>query len=412
VEFRRIPGLPPYVFTIIDGLKQEARRAGRDIVDLGFGNPDLPSPPIAVEKLTEAAHNPRNHRYSSSRGIPKLREAIAQRYVNQYGVKLDPDRNVIATIGAKEGFSHLMWVLLQPGDAALVPSPSYPIHIWGPYFAGADARQVRIGPVYNRDGGNGDGEDGDDESAADYVSNVMAAWEYGWPKPRVVVLSFPHNPTTATVEKADLQRLVDWARERDVVLVHDFAYADVSFDGWRPPSILECEGALDCAVELYSMTKSFSMAGWRMAFMLGNAEVVGALAKLKSYLDYGAFQPVQIAATVTLNEAENYPAEVNAVYQDRRDALCDGLARIGWEVSRPRGTMFVWARIPRAYRSVGSIEFATKLITDCDVAVSPGVGFGPDGDGHVRFALIENEHRIGQAVRQIRRGLPDLGELR
>ena len=237
----------------------------------------------------------------------------------------------------------------------------------------------------------------------------MEAWEYGWPKPRVVVLSFPHNPTTATVEKADLQRLVNWARERDVVLVHDFAYADVWFDGYRPPSILECDGALDCAVELYSMTKSFSMAGWRTAFLLGNAEVVGALAKLKSYLDYGSFQPVQIAATVTLNEAEHYPAEVNAVYQSRRDALCDGLARIGWEVSRPRGTMFVWARIPPAYRAVGSIEFAKLLVSGCDVAVSPGVGFGPDGDGHVRFALIENEHRIAQAVRQIRRGLPELG---
>jgi alanine-synthesizing transaminase len=394
MEFRRIPGLPPYVFTIIDGLKQDARRAGRDIVDLGFGNPDIPSPEIAVDKLAEAARNPRNHRYSSSRGIPKLRRAIADRYAEQYGVHLDPDANVLATIGAKEGFSHLMWVLLQPGDAALVPSPSYPIHIWGPYFAGADARQIPIGP----------GPDGDH----DYISGVMAAWGYGWPKPRVVVLSFPHNPTTATVEKADLQRLVDWARERDVVLVHDFAYADVSFDGWRPPSILECDGALDCAVELYSMTKSFSMAGWRVAFLLGNAEVVGALAKLKSYLDYGAFQPVQIAATVTLNEAAEYPAEVNAVYAGRRDALCDGLARIGWDVGRPRGTMFVWARIPEAYRKLGSIEFATRLVTECDVATSPGVGFGPDGDDFVRFALIENEQRVAQAVRQIRRGLPDL----
>jgi len=236
----------------------------------------------------------------------------------------------------------------------------------------------------------------------------MEAWEYGWPKPRVVVCSFPHNPTTSTVEKADLQRLVDWARERDVVVVHDFAYADVAFDGWRPPSILECDGALDCAVELYSMTKSFSMAGWRMAFLLGNAEVVAALAKLKSYLDYGAFQPVQIAATVTLNEASEYPAEVNAVYQGRRDALCDGLARIGWDVGRPRGTMFVWARIPEAYRKLGSIEFATRLVTECDVATSPGIGFGPDGDEFVRFALIENEQRVAQAVRQIRRGLPDL----
>jgi alanine-synthesizing transaminase len=397
MEFRRIPGLPPYVFTIIDSLKSEARRAGRDIVDLGFGNPDIPSPEIAVEKLAEAAHNSRNHRYSSSRGIPKLRLAIADRYRQQYGVELDPDTNVLATIGAKEGFSHLMWVLLQPGDAALVPSPSYPIHIWGPYFAGADARQIPIGPKAGEEG-----------TAHDYISGVMEAWEYGWPKPRVVVCSFPHNPTTTTVEKADLQRLVNWARERDVVIVHDFAYADVAFDGWRPPSILECDGALDCAVELYSMTKSFSMAGWRMAFLLGNAEVVAALAKLKSYLDYGAFQPVQIAATVTLNEASEYPTEVNEIYQGRRDALCDGLARIGWDVGRPRGTMFVWARIPEAYRKLGSIEFATRLVTDCDVATSPGVGFGPDGDEFVRFALIENEQRVAQAVRRIKRGLPEL----
>jgi alanine-synthesizing transaminase len=397
MEFRRIPGLPPYVFTIIDSLKSEARRGGRDIVDLGFGNPDIPSPQVAVDKLAEAARNPRNHRYSSSRGIPKLREAIATRYRTQYGVGLDPDRHVLATIGAKEGFSHLMWVLLQPGDAALVPSPSYPIHIWGPYFAGADARQIPIGPKSGPDGGT-----------HDYIAGVMNAWEYGWPKPRVVVCSFPHNPTTSTVEKADLQRLVDWALERDVVIVHDFAYADVAFDGWRPPSILECDGALECAVELYSMTKSFSMAGWRMAFLLGNAEVVAALAKLKSYLDYGAFQPVQIAATVTLNEASEYPAEVNTTYQARRDALCDGLARIGWDVGRPRGTMFVWARIPEQYRKLGSIEFATRLVTECDVATSPGIGFGPDGDEFVRFALIENEQRVAQAVRQIRRGLPDL----
>ncbi len=357
MEFRRIPGLPPYVFTIIDGLKKEARRAGRDIIDLGFGNPDIPSPQVAVDKLAEAAQNPRNHRYSASAGIPKLREAAAARYARLFGVTLDPQTQVLATIGAKEGFSHLMWVLLQPGDAALVPSPSYPIHIWGPYFAGADTRQVAVG------------------RGEDYIANVMQAWDYGWPKPRVVVLSFPHNPTTATVELADLQRLVDWARERDVVLVHDFAYADVAFDGWRPPSILQCEGALECAVELYSMTKSFSMAGWRVAFLLGNAEVVAALAKLKSYLDYGTFQPIQIAATVTMNEAGGYPDEVNAIYQSRRDALIDGLSRIGWEVPRPRGTMFAWAPIPPAYVSMGSIDFARLLVTDCDVAVSPGVGF-------------------------------------
>jgi alanine-synthesizing transaminase len=391
MEFRRIPGLPPYVFTIIDGLKQEARRAGRDVVDLGFGNPDLPSPPIAVEKLCEAAHNTRNHRYSASRGIPKLREAVADLYLRRFDVRLDPDTEVLSTIGAKEGFSHLMWVLLQAGDVALVPSPSYPIHIWGPYFAGADARQVAVG------------------TGEDYVTNVMEAWDFGWPKPRVVVLSFPHNPTTATIELPDLQRLVDWARERDVVLVHDFAYADVAFDGWLPPSILQCEGAKECAVELYSMTKSFSMAGWRVAFLVGNSEVVAALAKLKSYLDYGTFQPIQIAATVTLNEASDYPKEINAVYESRRNTLCDGLQRIGWDIERPRGTMFAWAPIPEPYRELGSIEFAKLIINECDVATSPGVGFGPGGDGFVRFALIENEQRILQAVRQLKRGLPKLG---
>ncbi|MBC7550394.1 MAG: aminotransferase class I/II-fold pyridoxal phosphate-dependent enzyme [Cellulomonas sp.] len=393
MEFRRIPGLPPYVFTIIDGIKLEARRAGRDVVDLGFGNPDLPSPAIAVEKLGEAARNPRNHRYSASRGIPKLRQAVADHYLRSFGVELDPDLEVLSTIGAKEGFSHLMWVLLQPGDAAIVPTPSYPIHIWGPYLAGADTRQVPIGG----------GTDG-----AGYVDRVMESWELGWPRPRVVVLSFPHNPTTTTVELADLQRLVDWARERDVVLVHDFAYADVSFDGWKPPSILQCVGAKEVAVELYSMTKSFSMAGWRVAFVVGRPDVVDALAKLKSYLDYGTFQPIQIAATVVLQEAGTYPTEVNAVYESRRNAMVDGLARIGWEVHRSRGTMFVWARIPEPYRDLGSIEFATHMVRQCDVAVSPGIGFGPGGDEYVRFALIENEQRIGQAVRGLRKGLTRL----
>ena len=390
MEFRRIPGLPPYVFTIIDGLKVDARRAGRDVIDLGFGNPDIPSPELAVDKLAEAAHNTRNHRYSASRGIPKLREAVADLYRRRFNVELDAETEIITTIGAKEGFSHLMWVLLQAGDAALVPSPSYPIHIWGPYFAGADVRQVPIG------------------GAHDYMQNVMDAWELGWPKPRVVVLSFPHNPTTTTVELADMQRLVDWARERDVVLVHDFAYAETAFDGYVPPSILQAEGGRECAVELYSMTKSFSMAGWRMAFLVGNREVVQALAKLKSYLDYGTFQPIQIAATVTLNEAQDYPKLVNEVYQSRRDALCDGLDRIGWQFPRPRGTMFAWAPIPDPYREMGSVEFAKLIVTDCDVAVSPGIGFGPESDGYVRFALIENEQRIGQAIRNLRRGLPKL----
>ena len=390
MEFRRITGLPPYVFTIIDGLKIEARRQGLDVIDLGFGNPDLASPQIAVDKLTEAAHNTRNHRYSSSRGIPKLRAAVSDLYLRRFGVALDPDREVIATIGAKEGFSHLMWVLLQPGDAALVPSPSYPIHIWGPLFAGADVREIPMG------------------TGTDFFEKIQEAWEYSWPKPRVIVLSFPHNPTTACVDLDFFQRVVDFAREKEVVVVHDNAYAELGFDGYEPPSILQADGAKECAVELYSMTKSFSMAGWRVAFMVGNSEVVQALAKLKSYLDYGTFQPIQIAATVTLNEDPDHPREVLPVYQARRDALCDGLNRIGWEIEPPRGTMFTWAPIPEPYRDMGSVEFASFLVREAQVATSPGVGFGPGGGGHVRFALIENEQRIGQAVRNLKKALARL----
>jgi alanine-synthesizing transaminase len=391
MEFRRITGLPPYVFTIIDGLKMEARRAGVDVIDLGFGNPDIPSPQLTVEKLCEAAHNTRNHRYSASRGIPKLREAVANLYQRRFGVALDPEREVISTIGAKEGFSHLMWVLLGPGDAALVPSPSYPIHIWGPLFAGAAAREIPM------------------TTEGDLMERVNEAYEYSWPKPKVIVLSFPHNPTTATVELEFFQQVVDFARERDVVVVHDNAYAELGYDGFRPPSILQAEGAKECAVELYSMTKSFSMAGWRTAFLVGNGEVVQALAKLKSYLDYGTFQPIQIAATVTLNEAVDFPQEVQAVYQGRRDALIDGLHRIGWEVPRPKGTMFAWAPIPEPYRELGSVEFASMLVREAEVATSPGIGFGPGGEGFVRFALIENEQRIHQAIRNLRRSLTKLG---
>jgi alanine-synthesizing transaminase len=391
MEFRRIESLPPYVFTIIDGLKVQARRAGEDIIDLGFGNPDLPSPAVAVEKLCEAAHNERNHRYSASRGIPKLRQAAADYYRHRFGVHLDPDTEVINTIGAKEGFSHLMWTLLQPHDAALVPAPSYPIHIFGPLFAGANVREIPLG--------TGD----------EFFDNMLRAWEYSHPKPRVIVLSFPHNPTTTCVDLAFMQRVVDFAREKEVVLVHDNAYADLGFDGYRPPSILQAEGAKEVAVELYSMTKSFSMAGWRVAFMVGNREVVGALAKLKSYLDYGTFQPIQIAATVTMNEFPNYPEEANAVYQTRRDALCSGLNRIGFEIDPPMGTMFAWARIPEPYREMGSVEFCSFLVKEAQVALSPGVGFGPGGEGHVRFALIENEQRINQAVRNLKRALTKLG---
>ena len=391
MEFRRISALPPYALGVIDDLKKQARRAGEDVIDLAFGNPDIPSPGVAVDKLAEAARNPRNHRYSLSRGLPKLREAFASLYQREFGVTLDPEREVINTIGAKEGFSHLMWALLQPGDAALVPSPSYPIHIYAPLFAGADVREMPLG-----------------RDQADFFEILVERYEYSWPKPRVIVLSFPHNPTTTCVDLEFMQKVVDFAREREVVVVHDFAYADLGFDGYRPPSILEAEGAREVAVELYSMTKSFSMAGWRVAFMAGNAEVVAALAKLKSYLDYGTFQPIQIAATVTMNEAPDYPSQVRDIYQARRDSLCDGLARIGWPVERPRATMFVWAPIPEAYQEKDSVEFASDLVRDANVAVSPGVGFGPGGDGHVRFALIENEQRINQAVRNLRRGLTKL----
>jgi alanine-synthesizing transaminase len=404
MEFRRINGLPPYVFATINDLKTVSRRAGNDVIDLGFGNPDLPSPDIAVEKLAEAVRNPRNHRYSASRGIPKLRLAISDLYMRKFGVELDPETDVVSTIGAKEGFSHLMWVLVGPGDTALVPSPSYPIHIWGPLFAGADVRQVLLnGPTFEVPGAEA-------PSPGDaFFDGLIHAWEEAWPKPRVIVLSFPHNPTTACVDLAFMERLVAFAKEHEIVLVHDFAYADLGFDGYDPPSILQVPGAKDVAVEIYTMTKSFSMAGWRVGFVVGNPEIVQALTKLKSYLDYGTFQPIQIAAIVTMNEAPDYPKELNTIYRSRRDALCDGLNRIGWPVVAPKGTMFVWAPIPEPYMELGSLEFAKLLIKEADVATSPGVGFGPGGDGHVRFALIENEKRIHQAVRNLKVALTKLG---
>ncbi|MHB1597835.1 MAG: aminotransferase class I/II-fold pyridoxal phosphate-dependent enzyme [Acidimicrobiales bacterium] len=398
MDFRRINGLPPYVFAQIDALKLQARRAGDDVIDLGFGNPDIASPEVAVDKLVEAARNPRNHRYSASRGIPKLRQAVADLYLRRFGVELDPEREVVTTIGAKEGLSHLMWVLVGPGDTALVPSPSYPIHIYAPLFAGADVRMVRL---------EGLGTDEADAGEA-FFANLVEAWESAWPKPRVVIFSFPHNPTTACIDLATMTRLVEFAREHGVVLVHDFAYSDTAFDGYVPPSILQVSGASDVAVELYTLTKSFSMAGWRVAFLVGNAEVVAALTKLKSYLDYGTFQPIQIASVVAMNEAPDYPKVVNEIYLHRRDALCDGLTRIGWEVARPKGTMFVWAPIPEPYREMGSLEFAKFLVSEAKVATSPGVGFGPGGDGFVRFALIENEQRIGQAMRTLRKALTRL----
>ena len=394
MEFRRISSLPPYVFAEIDRVKRELRRAGEDVIDLGFGNPDIPSPDAAVEKLREAALNARNHRYSASRGIPRLRQAICDLYRDTWGVELDPETQVTSTIGAKEGLSHLMWVLLQPGDSALVPSPSYPIHIYAPILAGASVSRVPMAPE------------------GDLFAGLVEAYERTQPRPRVIILSFPHNPTTAVVDADFMRRAVAFAREHELVLVHDFAYADLGFDGYAPPSILQVEGADEVAVELYSLTKSFSMAGWRVGFLLGNAAVVHALGRLKSYLDYGTFQPIQIASIIALNDAREYRRTVNETYQGRRDALCDGLERIGWPVARPLGTMFVWAPIPPPYDRRGSLEFALRLAREARVAVSPGEGFGPGGEGFVRFALVENEHRIRQAVRGIRRALDRLAEAR
>jgi len=391
LEFRRVVDLPPYAFAKTDALKIELRRAGEDVIDMGFGNPDLPSHPLAVEKLKEAAEKGRNHRYSQSRGIPRLRKAVCDLYERKFGVVLDPETQAINTIGAKEGLSHLMWVLLGPGDAAVVPTPTYPIHRFAPIFAGATVFEMAM-------------RQGDD-----LFGNMVEAFKKARPRPRVIIFSFPSNPTTLTVELEFMQKAVDFARENDVVLVHDFAYADLAFDGYEPPSLFQAEGGDEVGVELYTLSKSFSMAGWRVGFLLGNAEIIAALARLKSYLDYGTYQPIQIASTVVMNEAPDYPKELCAVYQSRRDVLCDGLNRIGWEVEKPRGSMFVWAKIPEPYRSLGSLEFAIKLMKEAKLAVSAGAGFGRGGEGYVRFALIENEQRIAQGVRGIRRALTELG---
>jgi alanine-synthesizing transaminase len=368
-------------------MKAKARKAGEDIIDLGMGNPDIPTPEPIVEKLVEAARNPRNHRYSMSRGLPKLRMAITDWYERCYDVVLDPEREAIATIGAKEGLSHLMWVLLGPGDSCLVPEPTYPIHTYAPMLAGANVQRVPLAL--------------DD----DFFSNLTRAFDNTSPPPRVVIVSFPHNPTTAVVELEFFEQLVEFARRRDVIIVHDLAYADLHFDADRAPSLLQVTGARDVGVELFSMSKSYSMAGWRLAFLCGNSEVVAALGKLKSYLDYGVFQPIQIAGIIALNEVTEAPKEIRETYRGRRDALVSGLSRIGWEIPSPQGTMFAWAPIPEKFSSLGSLDFAVHLLKHGGVAVSPGIGFGKAGDDHVRFALVENEHRIKQAVRGIRGAL-------
>lgn len=383
MDFRRVGSLPPYAFAEVNRRKAEVRLGGSDVIDLGFGNPDIPSPDEAVETLIREARQPSNHRYSVSRGIQDLREALAGRYMRRFGVELDPDTEIISTIGAKEGLSHLMWTLVQPGDAAIVPEPSYPIHIYAPIIAGAEVRRAPIG------------------SEEDYFEIVNRMFVNSWPRPRVIIVSFPHNPTTKTVDLGFFSRLVDFAKANDVVLVHDFAYADIAFDGYRPPSILEAPGAKDVAVELYSLTKGHSMAGWRVGFLVGNSAVVGALAKLKSYLDYGTFQPIQIAAAEALATGDGFVAEVNKTYMRRRDALVDGLDDIGWKVDKPMGTMFVWAEVPGPYDEMGSLDFSIHLLEHAGVAVSPGVGFGPSGEGHVRFALVEDVGRIEQAADRI-----------
>jgi alanine-synthesizing transaminase len=387
MEFRRIERFPPYVFSIVNDLKTQARRAGEDIIDLGMGNPDIPTPEAVVEKLKEAAENPRNHRYSASRGIPKLRRAICDHYETSWGVTLDPETEAVATIGAKEGLSHLAWVLCGPGDSVLVPEPTYPIHTYAMILSGANLTSVPL------------------THESDFFHDLVEAWERSEPRPRVVLCSFPHNPTTAVVDLGFFEQLVEFAKARDVMIVHDLAYADLAFDMDKAPSLMQVPGAKDVGVEFFSMSKSYSMAGWRLAFAVGNSEMIGALTKLKSYLDYGVFQPIQIAGIIALNECPEVPKQIREIYRSRRDALCESLERIGWDMPVPPATMFAWAPIPDEFKSMGSLEFAKFLVREGKVAVSPGIGFGREGDGHVRFALVENEQRIRQAVRCMRRAL-------
>ena len=385
MEFPRIKRLPPYVFNIVGDLKQAARRAGEDIIDLGMGNPDGATPPHVVAKLIEAASKTPNHRYSVSRGIYKLRLAICDWYRRRYGVELDADAEAIVTIGSKEGIGHLALAILGPGDVVLCPSPTYPIHQNSVIIAGGDLRSVPLIP------------------GGDFFAHLQEAVKQAWPKPKLLILNFPHNPTTEVVNLDFFEKIVDFAREHEMLVVHDLAYADIVFDGYEPPSFLQVPGAIDIGVEFFSLSKSYSMPGWRVGFAVGNREMIHALARMKSYLDYGMFQPIQVAAIAALNGPQDCVRENAERYQARRDVLCDGLARIGWDVPKPKATMFVWAQIPEPYRAMGSIEFAKFLLKEGKVAVSPGIGFGEYGDDYVRFALIENEHRMRQAVRGIRK---------
>ncbi|MBI4609325.1 MAG: aminotransferase class I/II-fold pyridoxal phosphate-dependent enzyme [Candidatus Rokubacteria bacterium] len=386
-EFYRIKRLPPYVFSVVNDLKIKARARGEDIIDLGMGNPDQGTPKHIVDKLVEAAQNPRNHRYSASRGITRLRVAIARWYRDRYGVELDPETEAIVSIGAKEGLAHLALAILQPGDGALVPNPTYPIHSYSIVIADGDLRSVPLVP-------------GDD-----FFARLQETARLAWPKAKLLVLSFPHNPTTQVVDRGFFEQVVAFAREHRLMVVHDFAYADFAFDGYRPPSFLEAPGAKEVGVELFSLSKSYNMPGWRLGFVCGNARMIHALARIKSYLDYGAFQPIQIAGIIALEGDQSCVGEIVEVHRKRRDVLVDGLNKQGWAVPKPLGTMFVWAPIPEPFRAMGSLEFAKLVLQEARVAVSPGIGFGEYGEGYVRFALVENEQRIRQALR----GLKSLG---
>lgn len=383
-DFPRIKRLPPYVFNIVNDLKAEARARGEDIIDFGMGNPDQPTPDHIVDKLCEVARRGNTHRYSVSKGIPRLRRAIATWYKNRFDVELDPESEAIVTIGSKEGLAHLMLATLDKGDTVLVPNPAYPIHPYGVVIAGADIRHVPMTPE------------------VDFFQELEQAIKQTYPKPKMLILNFPGNPTAATADLAFFERIVNIAREEKIWIVHDIAYAEIAFDGYKPPSILEVDGAKDVAVEFYSMSKTYNMPGWRVGFMCGNKTLVHALARIKSYLDYGTFTPIQVAAIHALESDQSCVQEISDMYQNRRDVLCDGLNSLGWAVESPKATMFVWAKIPEQYQHMGSLEFSKKLIKDAKVAVSPGIGFGDYGDDHVRFGLIENEHRTRQAIRGIK----------
>jgi alanine-synthesizing transaminase len=388
-EFHRIQRLPPYVFAQVDELKSAARRKGEDIIDLGMGNPDIPTPKHIVDKLVEAARNQRNHRYSASKGIYKLRLAITDWYRRNYDVDLDPDTEAIATIGSKDGIAHLALATLDSGDVVFVPNPTYPIHSYCVVIAGADLHSI---PLTDNE---------------DFFERLQGATKFTWPQPKMLIINFPHNPTTMVVDRSFFEKVVLFAKEHHLLVVHDLAYADLAFDGYRAPSILQIPGAKDLAVEFYTLSKSYSMPGWRVGFAVGNSRMINALARLKSYFDYGMFQPIQIAAIIALNSNQACVEKIVETYRSRRDALVEGLNRAGWQVNKPKATMFVWAEIPPAFKEMGSMEFSKFLLREAKVAVSPGIGFGECGEGYVRFALVENEHRIKQAIRGIRRAFQE-----